>query len=285
MEVPVFDRVLYDTLHDLAKQIEDILDADVFMYRGEINPICKTFYLQEMEKLASECKHNKLAFNITTPGGTAEAVEVMVEIMRHFYKEVYFIIADYAYSAGTILCMSGDKIYMDYSSSLGPIDPQVYSKGKLIPAQGYLDQFNKILKKSEDGTITPLEIQIIRDMDVGDLHFYEQARNLTITLLKQWLVKYKFKDWNNHKDGRPVTYAEKETRAEEIAKKLGDNSYWHSHGRHIGIETLKNVLKLKIEDYSLNKDLADLIKKYNTLGEQFATKQGWPTFIHSRTII
>ena len=32
-------------------------------------------------------------------------------------------------SAGTIWCMSADKIFMDYSSSLGPIDPAGDNKG------------------------------------------------------------------------------------------------------------------------------------------------------------
>ena len=45
-------------------------------------------------------------------------------------------------SAGTILCMSGDKIFMDYASILGPIDPQVPTPdtGDYVPALGYLDK-------------------------------------------------------------------------------------------------------------------------------------------------
>jgi hypothetical protein len=52
---------------------------------------------------------------------------------------------------------------------------------------------------------------------------HEQARDLTIALLKEWLVKYKFKNWKKHrtnpsKIGQPVTAAEKEQRATEIAR-------------------------------------------------------------------
>lgn len=44
---------------------------------------------------------------------------------------------NFAYSAGTIFCMSGDNIYMNYYSALGPVDPQVQNRdGKLVAALG-----------------------------------------------------------------------------------------------------------------------------------------------------
>lgn len=58
---------------------------------------------------------------LTTLGGSATAAERAVKVLRHFYNEVNFVVPDYAYSAGTILCMSGDNIYMDYFGVLGPI--------------------------------------------------------------------------------------------------------------------------------------------------------------------
>lgn len=57
---------------------------------------------------------------------------------------------DYAYSAGTIFCMSGDSIHMDYYSVLGPIDPQVQNKeGKLVTALGYLDKVKELVEKAK----------------------------------------------------------------------------------------------------------------------------------------
>jgi len=55
-------------------------------------------------------------------------------------------------SAGTIFCMAADRIYMDYSSALGPIDPQVPDRENrvLVPALGYLDKVEELIKKSID---------------------------------------------------------------------------------------------------------------------------------------
>lgn len=79
---------------------------------------------------------------------------------------------------------------------------------------------------------------------------------MTIDLLKKWLVKYKFKNWNKNatnpeKLGLAVTLEEKEERAEEIATDLSKNKQWKSHDRPINIERL-NALKLKILDYLIN---------------------------------
>lgn len=110
-------------------------------------------------------------------GGSATAVERYVNIIRHHYTKVSFIVPDYAYSAGTIFCMSGDEIMMDYFSVLGPIDPQVRNKeGKFVPALGYLDKVNSLLDKAKKGTLTNAEFLILRDFDLAELRAYEQAK-------------------------------------------------------------------------------------------------------------
>lgn len=224
---------------------------------------------------------------INTYGGSAETAEKMVDIVRFHYDEVYFIVPDYALSAGTIFCMSSDKIFMDYSSSLGPIDPQVYKENTYVPALGYLDKVNELIEKSKDGQLTKAEFLILQGLDIAMLRSYEQARDLTITLLKEWLVKYKFKNWDTHrtnpsKKGQQVTEEEKRERAEEIAKLLGDNKIWHSHGRYIGINTLQTLLKLEIEDYSKDKELRHLIRTYNDLICEYIIRNGYKVFFHSK---
>jgi ClpP class serine protease len=92
---------------------------------------------------ADEIDNKQLVILLNTPGGSAETVEKLVDIIRYLYKEVYFVVPDYAMSAGTIFCMSGNKIFMDYSSSLGPIDPQVFNGANWVPALGYLDKVNE----------------------------------------------------------------------------------------------------------------------------------------------
>lgn len=284
----IVDSTMSHLLNERVIALESYFKSDAILYYGEISPLLFQLFRDFIEDLASdEYKKDLLVVNLHTPGGSAETVERMVNVIRHHYKEVYFIVPDEAMSAGTIFCMSGDKIYMDYSSSLGPIDPQIYNGKSLVPALGYLDQVEKIIKKSIDGTISPVEIEMIRSVDLANLNYYEQAKNLTITLLKNWLVQYKFKDWVVHEStpelvGRSVTEEEKRARAEDIAKLLSDNGYWHSHGRNIDVATLRDVLKLKIEDYSKDVALRTIVRAYNDLAIDYIGRQGYPFYLHSR---
>ena len=82
--------------------------------------------------------------------------------------------------------------------------------------------------------------------------------------------------------GQPVTPDEKQARAEEVATLLGNNKYWHSHGRMIGINTLKSVLRLKIEDYSMDKSLQPQIRAYNDLITEYIGRSDHKVFVHSR---
>lgn len=277
----VLDNTLISALTFYGKAASTALEADIFSFVGEIDFGYLRQFRTEIENLAGEGKAEVLAFFINTPGGVVEAVEQMVEIIRHHYKEVWFVVPDMAMSAGTILCMSGDKIFMDYSSALGPIDPQVQNnEGRLVPALGYLDQVERYIEKSRDGTLTPAEFALLQNQDIATLRRFEQARELSVTLLKDWLVKYKFKDWDAHKStGQSVSLEEKTERAKQIAEKLSDHKIWHSHSRMIGIRTLENELKLKIDDYSTNLKLSDAIRTYSDLILDMSKNR--PVFFHA----
>jgi len=283
--IQTFDETIKEVLNKNIRILEQEFNADVAFFYGEIHPSLEKAFRDFVEflKIDTEYERDRLVLILNTPGGSVETAEKMANIMRHNYNEIYFIVPDYAMSAGTILCMSGDKIYMDYTSSLGPIDPQVNNGKTWVPALGYLDKVESLIEKSRNNNLTDAEYVFIGNVDLAELRSYEMARDLTIALLKEWLVKYKFKDWATHSStGGTVTFQEKQDRAEDIANKLSNNSIWHSHGRSIGINTLTSVLKLKIEDYSGNTDLRDKIRNYNDLISEHIVRKGMNAFVHSR---
>lgn len=268
-------------LNKKLASLEEYLNADVLAYYGNILDNIESNFLRIVEDIAG--KNNTIYIVLNTTGGSATAVEHFVKILRFHYEKVNFIVPNYAYSAGTIFCMSGDKIFMDYSSVLGPIDPQVRNKdGNWVAALGYLDKVNEFIEKSRKGTLTQAEFLMLKDLDLAELRGYEQAKNLTIDLLKKWLVRYKFKDWTHHKNTQPVSIEEKIERATVIADKLSDSNMWKSHGRPIDIGTLTNELRLKIDDYSKDKELRPLIREYDELISNYANS---PVFIHTRNFI
>ncbi len=257
-----------DMASNLCKEklviLEENYKSDVISIKGPMEDTILDPLTNIVERLVLKNKYEnkKIYVILTTNGGSAHTVKRMVNILRHNYDEVNFIIPDYAYSAGTILCMSGDNILMDYISVLGPIDPQVQNKeGRFVPALGYLDKVSELLEKAEKNTISEAEFWILKDFDLAELRAYEQASALTVDLLTEWLVQYKFKDWNKHSDGSEVTSEEKISKAKEIARNLGDSSKWKSHGRPLNIKDLESI-GLKIQDYSKKSDERSMIREY-----------------------
>ena len=225
----------------------------------------------EVEKLSkSEEFNSRLTIVLNTEGGLVEAVERTVGVIRNFYDIVDFIIPDHAMSAGTIFALSGDNIYMDYFSQLGPIDPQFLIDDKWVPGLGYLEKFQELNKKSADGTLTPLEYALVDKLDLADLHRYEQAREHSVELLEKWLTTYKFKNWNKTETrGEIVTPDMKRSRANEIAMALNDTRRWHAHSRGIAMKLLTDELHLKIKDISEQKPLQIKINEAHNFMEDY----------------
>jgi membrane-bound ClpP family serine protease len=265
--------------------LEEYLKADVLTYHGPIFDGTEGAFLQVVEQLSQKNPHDTLFIILTTNGGSATAVERYVNIVRYHYSTVNFVIPDRAFSAGTIFCMSGDNIYMDYYSVLGPIDPQIQNKeGRWVPALGYLDKINELIQKAQTKTLTQAEFIILKEFDLAELRAYEQAKELTIDLLKKWLVLYKFRTWTRHRNGAEVIHEEKIKRAEDIADKLSNNRIWKSHSRPLNIEALEE-LKLKISDFGKDPTLKNSIRAYHRLVTDFVNKNQFNTFVHTRSFI
>lgn len=281
----ILDESIKEIIDCKAKTLEEKLESDVVCYLGTIEPAYVRFFRDFIEEVKTKSGKERLSIVLRTPGGSVEATERFVDIVRHHYKEVWFIVPDFAMSAGTIWCMSGNQIFMDYSSSLGPIDPQVVASDEscLVPALGYLDKVNEIISKDK---LSEAEIVLLKGLDLAKLGAFEQAKELSIDLLKKWLVEYKFSTWVKHRKtnpGKPVTYQEKVERAEEIARILADNTYWHSHGRNIDVHRLQ-ALKLEIANYSEDAELRSAIRNYHDSITMYAERMRTPIVLHHHKI-
>ena len=202
--------------------------------------------------------------------------------LRRHYTEVKFIIPNRAMSAGTVLAMSGDAILMDYHSCLGPIDPQLERDGSQVPALSYLSQYEELKKKSESGPLSTAELVLVQKLDLAELHRFELARDLSVSLLKEWLTLYKFKNWTVTETRRATVSTEmKEKRAEDFARKLNDHTRWLTHGRGIDMATLEGELKLKIDDLDGYPGLKVAVWDYFWFMDSQMQASGSQSFVHT----
>lgn len=278
--IPTVDVAARQWADQRLSEIEAHIDADAMAI---ISPIA--WGLEHRVRMAVEPRASKrptLLVILDTTGGVVEVVERMVRVLRTHYLEVRFLVPDRALSAGTILAMSGDAILMDYHSVLGPIDPQVERDGKLVPALSYLHQYQALQRKSVDGTLTTADVLLLQKLDLAELHQFELARELSISLLKEWLAKYKFKDWKSTESrSLPVSEQMREDRADSIARSLSRHDRWQTHGRGISMRTLREELKLKIDDYGSDAELSEKVWGYFWFLRDYMARQNVESFVHS----
>lgn len=205
---------------------------------------------------------------LETPGGSAEAAEDIVELIRGRYTDIAVIIPGWAKSAGTIMAMGCDEILMEPSSAVGPIDAQVTRDGKIFSADALIEGFDKIKEEVlRDGKLNLAYVPVLQAISPGELQAARNALKFAQELVWRWLEKYKFKDWTTHRTtnpGSPVTAEQKEAKAKEIAEKLCAHRKYLTHGRSIKIHDLI-AMGLEVTDYSVQPELADAIRRYHTL--------------------
>lgn len=287
MESIKTDDIIRNLLCEKCEALEQKLSAEILLLSAPMMPGVDDIVRREIENIASrQGRRDRLAIVLETSGGSIEVVERINDVFRHHFNSVVFVIPNFAYSAGTVLVMSGDAIYMDYYSILGPIDPQIQNKdGRWVPGLGYLDHFDKLVEKSKNGQITTAELEfMIRKFDPAELFALEQAKTHSAELIKKWLCAYKFKNWDKRETtGGPVCSEYKSDRAQKIADMLGDPNEWNSHGRGISLEVLQSdKIGLKINNFGKDPELNKSVREYYDLFVDYCAKIGVGMATHSK---
>lgn len=286
------EQLIEVSLRQANLSLSKLFDADILSVKAPMAQPVDDIVRTEVEGIreSSKTKKNKIVVFLETTGGFAETVERIASVFRRHYDLVEFVVPNYAYSAGTLLVMSGDEIHMDYYSVLGPIDPQYQSEtGDHVPGMGYLAKFQELMDKvnaapagAEASVRAELSL-LVKKFDMARLFHIEQSIAQAKALLADWLPRYKFKDWVETETGRhPVTDDDRRRRAEQIADVLGDARRWHSHGRGISIRELaSDEIKLKISNFGDDTRKNTAIRHYHGLFTDYMQRRGMRAAIHS----
>jgi hypothetical protein len=187
-----------------------------------------------------------------SPGGSAEAAESIVALLRPRFSNIRFIVPSVAKSAATMLALSGNRIAMDEMSELGPIDPQmvVNRNGQTIvaPLHSIRDQFLRAQQEiAEDPSKLPAWVPIIQQYGPSLLVECDNRIRLAQALAKSWLQEYMFAGEHDA-----------EAKAEAISAALADDKNFLSHSRRVGMDhpVLRDV---KIENMRKNESLQSAV--------------------------
>jgi hypothetical protein len=218
-----------------------------------------------IQDILRESDKKEIDIYLETPGGSGEAAEEIAKFLRKKFEIVNFVIAGEAKSAGTILALSGDNIYMCETGSLGPIDAQIKIGRFIVSAHDYKAWVDE--KRNEavnNGRLNPFDAIMIAQISPGEIYGVVNSLEFAKDLVKGWLEKYKFRNWiQTQSSHKQVTPEMRKKRAAEVAEKLCDHMSWRTHGRSLKIEDLKD--DLLIENIDDNPQLADIIYRIKTI--------------------
>lgn len=199
--------------------------APIYIDHGDVDGFTDLVEAVEEEESVDVLLHS--------PGGSPESTERIVALLRAKFTHVTFLIPHSAFSAATMMALSGNEILLHSSAVLGPIDPQVNG----TPARSIRRGFDKVreLLKEEGPEALPAYIPLIEKHSLELLEICDDSLKLSQELVSDWLQYYMFEgdsthadliekaveffsDYDMHKShGRPLTFRKLEPLGLEIA--------------------------------------------------------------------
>jgi len=243
---------LYELRQKCYTEIEKLRECPLLVYavKFPLPPLPQPFlppisidledvdgFIDLVDSVAADA--SKIDVLLHSPGGSPEATERIVGILRVRFKNVNFLIPHSAYSAATMLALSGDEIILQSNASLGPIDPQING----IPARALKRGFENAKRalKEEGPESLPAYVPLLEKYTLEQLEICEDYEVLSKELVTEWLSTYMFKG-DNSKQGI----------IEEAVKFFSDYDTHRTHSRALTYEKLKHLnLNIKLADPNL----------------------------------
>lgn len=215
-------------------RIEKITGIPLICYVGRTHDLTPnmTAHIEDsdmigFDDLVQSTEGSSLDVYIMSNGGVAETAERIVKLMRERFQKIRFILPANAYSAATLMCLSGDEIIMAGAATLGPIDPQIDG----IPTRTILRAFERMKEqlKIEGPSALAAYVPLISKYDLHTLEICRSAEELSAELAQIWLSSYMLK------------CKQDDPRVEEIVKFFASYDTHKSHARGIDRSKAKEL--------------------------------------------
>ncbi len=189
-----------------------------------------------------------LTLILHTPGGVINAAETVVAYLRSKFSDIEVIVPTYAMSAGTMISLAADRVFMGRQSQLGPIDPQIPLGGRTVSARAIVDQFN--VARSEiltNKAAAHLWAPVLQSAGPSLLQEAQNALDYGESMVARWLETGMFK-------GKAAASQV----ASATAKHFNDASVHKSHGRRIDRDEARQQ-GVVVRDLEGDQDLQDAV--------------------------
>ncbi len=116
------------SLYKYVEAITDLYDADLWLYSGPIDDLGFGEVIKEYA--AGKSRQNAILILVTN-GESANIAYQIARIFQNNYQDFSICIPSYCKSAGTLIAIGANKLYMDDFSELGPLDVQLTKQNEI----------------------------------------------------------------------------------------------------------------------------------------------------------
>ena len=109
----------------LISDLEQALGRKVIVYFAQLNESISPRDADDLSEIIEGVDSKDIDLIIQTPGGSADAVEKFITVLKLRLNSYRVIVPNVAKSGGTVIAMSSTNILLGVNSELGPIDPQM----------------------------------------------------------------------------------------------------------------------------------------------------------------
>lgn len=226
--------------------------ASAFLQKPDAPASSLTIQLEDINGLMSVLNgmtwDRGLTLLLHTPGGATNATESIVAYLRSKFDDLEVIVPTYAMSAGTMISLASDRVWLGRHSQLGPIDPQMNFQGRIISARAVVDQFDRASKEVlQNPVIAHAWAPVLQSLGPSLLQEAQNAIDYSEEIVARWLTTWMFKG--------TADPAEDGTR---VAKFFNDAAIHKSHGRRIGRTEAANEGVI-VSDLEADQDLQEAV--------------------------
>ena len=162
---PVCNETLLERIRRIEKEDKTniIFLIDEFWENNKIDPRLENHiidtdddekFIEVIHDIQNNRENKSLSIVIYTRGGSIESSDMIVDILLNYVEPVRIYIPTFAYSAGTMIALCGDELYMNKYSIMGPVDPQIsYS----------------VDEKTDDDASSRCLMQLIEDKNIDEI--------------------------------------------------------------------------------------------------------------------
>lgn len=242
-----FQSTLLSAIQDISRLREDrnvLLYGSAFLQKPQVPPTSVMITFEDINGLMSSLHGMQwdkgLSLILHTPGGVTNAAESVVEYLRSKFDDIEVLVPAFAMSAGTMISLAADQIWMANHSQLGPIDPQMVGGGRSMPARAVVEQFEQARREVLQNTqAAHVWAPVLGTIGPALLKEAENVIAYSEDMVAGWLKRYMFR-----------AAADPEAEGKRVANLFTVAGTMNDHGHRIGRDEAQGwgVRALRLEE-------------------------------------